>query len=263
MKIEVMDDWSKTVKASAEGPKEVVLSWNGEYRIKDSIIFSGLEKQNFYVVSADPALGEAYIFADTDTIVYNIPYYEGKESYYPLVFTGNRHLIRIRKVYEFENNNYRNLALNPFDQKTVSGVYPHAYDNLGDDKPTMFAAQNAIDGCIATTNHGEWPFGSWGISRRDDALLTVDFGRPVDISEIKLYTRADFPHDNYWVSGVLTFSDGESISISMDKKVQEPHIFQTPKKGVTSVSLGQLIMSDEPALFPALTQIEVWGRNAN
>jgi len=45
----------------------------------------------------------------------------------------------------------------------------------------------------------------------------------------------------------------------MDKKVQEPHIFNITKKEITSLKLGNLIKANDPSPFPALTQIEVYG----
>ena len=69
----------------------------------------------------------------------------------------------------------------------------------------VFAARNAIDGVTANLSHGKWPYESWGINQQDDAQMTLDFGRPVDIDKIVLYTRADFPHDNWWESVTFTF----------------------------------------------------------
>lgn len=64
---------------------------------------------------------------------------------------------------------------------------------------------NAIDGVTENRSHGEWPYASWGINRQDDAKIRLDFGRPVEVDTIVLYTRADFPHDNWWVDGRITF----------------------------------------------------------
>ena len=81
----------------------------------------------------------------------------------------------------------------------------------------------------------------------------------MDIDRIVLYTRADFPHDNWWIQGTFTFSDGSSEIINMDKKVQKPHIFDIKRKGIEWIKLGNLIKADDPSPFPALTQIEVYG----
>ena len=34
-----------------------------------------------------------------------------------------------------------------------------------------------------------------------------------------LYTRADFPHDNWWVQVTLKFSDGSSLDFELEKSV--------------------------------------------
>ena len=90
----------------------------------------------------------------------------------------------------------------------------------------------------------------------------MDFGRKVDFDKIVLYTRADFPHDNWWVEATFTFSDGSSEVVKMDKKVAEPHVFNIEKKNIRWIKLGKLIKADDPSPFPALTQIEVYGTEA-
>ena len=261
MKITVYNDWDHLPKAESEGEEEVVLAWDGEYRKGDIIEFSGITPGEFYVVKADACIDPALVLIKEETVLFTVPFYEKKTSYNPLAFFGNRHIVTIRRSRGYEVNSYKNLALNPFDQHEVSGVYPHASANV-ETRGEVFAARNAIDGCIATLSHGEWPYESWGINRQDDAEITIDFGRKVDIDRIVLYTRADFPHDNYWVEGTFTFSDGTSEVVKMDKKIQEPHVFDIRRPGIDYLKLGNLIKSDDPSPFPALTQIEVYGREA-
>lgn len=261
MKIEVYNEWDHVDKACAEGVSQAVLTWDGEYRKGDIIEFSGLSAYHFYVVKVDAAIESSLIYVKTESIIYTVPFYEKKTSYDPLAFFGNRHYLMIRDAYPHEINSYKNLALNPFDQHDVEGVYPHASANVETRGEAVFAARNAIDGVLATRSHGEWPYESWGINRQDDALLTLDFGRPVDIDEIRLYTRADFPHDNWWVRGKISFSDGTSRIIDMEKHTDTPHVFSgIDKKDILWLSLGELMKADDPSPFPALTQIEVWGR---
>jgi len=263
MKIAVVDDWSKSEKASAQGEKYVRLAWDGEYRKGDSIVFSELTKDAYYVVNVDSCVGEALVLVKDSTITYVVPFYEKKTSYNPIAFVGNRHYVSIREATDYEISSYRNLAKNPFDQHEESSVYPHAYANVETRGEAVFAARNAIDGVVATRSHGEWPYESWGINRQDDAEITIDFGREVDIDEIRLYTRADFPHDNWWVKGTFKFSDGSSETVSMDKHEDDPHIFKIKKNAITYLKLGDLIKADDPSPFPALTQIEVYGKNTN
>jgi hypothetical protein len=262
MVISVYNDWDHVPKAKAEGDDNVVLAWEGEYRKGDIIEFSDLTPDAFYVVKVDGAVDEAFVYITRETVLFTVPFYEKKTSYNPLAFWGNRHLVTIRKAADYEINYYRNLALNPFDQHEESGVYPHAGANVETRGEAVFAARNAIDGCIATLSHGEWPYESWGINRQDDAEFTLDFGREVNFDRIVLYTRADFPHDNYWVEGTFSFSDGSSECVKMEKKIAQPHVFRIEKKNIRWLKLGNLIKADDPSPFPALTQIEVYGVNS-
>ena len=95
-------------------------------------------------------------------------------------------------------------------------------------------------------------------AKREDARLKLDFGRPVETDRIILYTRADFPHDNWWEQVTFTFSDGSAETVRLAKSV-EPHVIPIKKSGITWLTFGQLIKADDPSPFPALTQIEVYG----
>ncbi|MCR4901417.1 MAG: carbohydrate-binding protein [Butyrivibrio sp.] len=262
MKIEVYNDWDHVPKAQTSGEDNLVLTWDGEYRRGDVIEFSDLTPGEFYVVRIDATMAEALVFITKDAVRYPIPFFEKKASYDPVSFFGNRHYISIRYAFDFEVSRYRNLAVNAFDQHEVEGVYPHASANVETRGESVFAARNAIDGIIATRSHGEWPYQSWGINQQDDAEITLDFGREVDIDQIILYTRADFPHDNWWTNGTFTFSDGTSETVEMEKKSGQPHIFHIERRGITWIKLGKLIKADDPSPFPALTQIEVYGTEA-
>jgi hypothetical protein len=259
MKIWIFNDWDHVSKAESEGEDEVVLAWDGEYRKNDFIEFDGLKAGSFYVVQIDAAIAPSLIYTGTDTIIYRVPFYELKESYNPLSFSGCRHYVSIRKARKEEVYSRRNLALNPFDQHDVEGVYPHASANVETRGESVFAARNAIDGSLACKSHGEWPYESWGINKRPDAEFRLEFGIPVDIDEIRLYTRADFPHDSWWTQATVLFSDDSTYILPMEKKIAVPHIFRIDKKAVTSLVLKDLIKAEDESPFPALTQIEVYG----
>ena len=140
-------------------------------------------------------------------------------------------------------------------------MYPHTYANVETRGESVFASRNAVDGLIAADNHGGYPWSSWGINRNPDAEMTVDFGRPVDISRLVFYNRADFPHDAWWTEGTVTFSDGSSVTLPFVKK-DGAQGFSVEKKGVTSLTISHLIKADDPSPFPALVQIEAWGRES-
>ena len=82
----------------------------------------------------------------------------------------------------------------------------------------------------------------------------------MDFDQIALYTRADFPHDNWWVEGTFVFSDGTKEVVKMEKSVK-PHVFSIQRKGITWLKLCNLIKADDPSPFPALSQIQVYGVN--
>lgn len=245
-------------KAEISGPKQAVLAWKGEYEDGDSIVFTVPKKNCFYVVRVDDTMDESYVYGVEEEIVYDIPFNEKKTSYNPKSFTGDRHYMTIRYARDYEIYAYKNLAKNVMDQHRDSGFYPHAYANVETRGEAVFAARNAIDGVTANLSHGNWPYESWGINRQDDAQMTLDFGRPVDFDQIVLYTRADFPHDNWWEQVTFSFSDNTSETVSLQKSV-EPHVIPISRKGITWLNFGRLIRSDDPSPFPALTQIEVYG----
>lgn len=247
------------VKASVCEEKQAVLVYEGEYEPGDTITFGVDKVEAHYVVRVDDAMDEALVYITKPEVVYVIPFGEKKVSYNPAVFTGERHYLTIREAEDYEAGSYRNLAKNVMDQHGDPGCYPHAYANVETRGEAVFAARNAIDGVVANLSHGQWPYESWGINRQDDAEITLDFGRPVDFDKIVLYTRADFPHDNWWVEATVTFSDGTSEILKMEKSVK-PHVFELSGKGITWLKLSQLIKADDPSPFPALTQIEVYGK---
>ena len=59
--------------------------------------------------------------------------------------------------------------------------------------------------------------------------------------------------------GDIYLFDGTSETVELEKSV-EPHIISLERKGITWLTFGQLIKADDPSPFPALTQIEVYGR---
>ncbi|MDD6691495.1 MAG: carbohydrate-binding protein [Lachnospiraceae bacterium] len=265
MKIQVQNEMGQEL-AKAEGEERVSLFFEGAYQEGMHIVVSGLSPEHFYVFSPDAAIAPSLVFVRAEAFTYEIPFGEKKTGIAENAFSGNRHLAAIRTAEAFEWSGIRNLALNPADQHGEVKVYPHATANVETRGEAVFAARNAIDGVICQNSHGEWPFESWGINRDPNAELTVDFGRMVDICEIRLYTRADFPHDNWWIQGTLSFSSGASMTFPMDKKTDTPHVLQFGTNeapglsGISWLKLGKLIPSQDPSPFPALTQIEVMGR---
>ena len=251
-------DGNGVIKAEAYAEGQVVLAWKGEYGEGDRIVFRAGSIDTFYVLRADDVMDESFVYLTREEIVFDIPFEEKKLCYNPKAFTGERHYLTMRPAEEWEVNRYRNLAHNPMDQHGDTGYWPHASANVETRGESVFAARNAIDGLLANDSHGRWPYGSWGIKMQDDAELTLEFGRPVDFDKILLYTRADFPHDNWWTQVTLTFSDGTEETVELEKSSRS-HVIPLVRKGITWLKLGRLIKADDPSPFPALTQIEVYG----
>lgn len=255
-------DRDGAIKAEGCAAGQVVLAWKGEYEEGDKIIFSVGNTDAFYMIRVDDTIDESFVYITRNEIVFEVPFEEKKYSYNPKSFTGERHYLTIRPSDEYEIAGYRNLAVNPMDQHGDTGCWPHASANVETRGEAVFAARNAIDGVLANDSHGKWPYESWGINMQDDAEMTLEFGRTVDFDRIVLYTRADFPHDNWWTSVTFTFSDGTEETVSLEKS-SKPHILSIERKGIKWLKFGKLIKADDPSLFPALTQIEVYGTESS
>ena len=252
-------DENGAVKSSVCGEERAVLVYEGAYCEGDTITFTTDAVNQHYVVRVDDTMDEALVYITKPEVVYGIPFNEKKVSYNPKSFAGEKHYLTMRTAEAYETAAYRNLAKNVMDQHGDPGCYPHVYANVETRGEAVFAARNAIDGVVSNESHGEWPYESWGINRQDDAEMTLEFGRPVDFDRIVLVTRADFPHDNWWVKATFTFSDGTTEVVDMEKSVK-PHEFRIEKMGITWLKLSNLIKADDPSPFPALTQIEVYGK---
>lgn len=247
-----------TVVAEASGRKEVNLALEHTYQEGDKVVFKPDERNAFYILQADDALGEALVYVTGD-VVYEIPFGEKRVCYSPKIFSGNSHLITARCAAAEETAAYRNVALNVMDQHGDTHCYPHATANVETRGESVFAARNAIDGVTANHSHGCWPYGSWGINQNPQAKLTVDFGREVTIDKVQIYLRADFPHDSWWTQATLRFSDDTKVTCALEK-TDEGQEFSFPEKRVRWVCLEQLIRADDPSPFPALSQLKVFGR---
>lgn len=245
---------------SASGEDFADLVVNRKYEEGDRIVIKASKHDIYVNLQVDDALEKSFVYLKSDAD-YVIPFNEKKASMSPRTFDGELHYIYIETAREDEIRSYRNLALNPCDQHRESGYYPHATANVETRGESVFAARNAIDGIRANLSHGEWPYGSWGINRQDDAELTLDFGRKIRTNKIVFYTRSDFPHDNWWVSATVTFSDGTKSRFDLTK-TSKAQAFDIEEKEITYLKVSELIKADDPSPFPALTQIQVFGYNA-
>ena len=251
------------VLAQASNESRCVLAYNNEYQEGDTLVMRTTETNVFLVMQLDDAMGEAFVYQKTPELVFVIPFGEKRISYSPKTFYGNKHVLSVRKATEAEIAMHKNLAKNAYDQHGDPGCFPHAYANVETRGESVFAARNAINGNICNASHGAWPYESWGINRQDDAEIVLDFGRTVEIDSMVLVTRADFPHDNYWKQVTFTFSDGTTLVHNMEKSCEPHYIPLEEKKKVEWIKLNQLIKDEnDPSPFPALSQWEVYGKEA-
>lgn len=254
-------DSKGVVLEKVQEEKEINLVLNRTYERGDYIILSEIKAPCYLVMQVDDALGEALIYVTENEILYTIPFDEKKVCYSPKSFYGDLYVLSVRYAKQEEIVGYRNLAVNVMDQHEFKGYYPHASANVETRGESVFAARNAIDGIKCNTSHGEWPYGSWGINQRKDATIKVDLGRTVEVDKLILYTRADFPHDSWWTQVTVTFSDGTAIKYDLEK-TKKAQVLRVPKKKINWVMLSELIKAEDESPFPALTQIEIYGKES-
>lgn len=256
--LKVLDKNGNTICVSS-GEDQVNLVCTAQYQEGDRIVVETQEESIYLWIQVDDALGASLCYV-TGNVSFDVPFGEKRICYSPKCFYGNRHYIYAKVAREDEILAYRNLAKNVLDVHGEVNCYPHAFANVETRGESVFAARNAIDGITENRSHGEWPYSSWGINMQDDAEMTVDFGREVEVDKIVMYTRSDFPHDNWWKKVTLAFSDGTEIEWEL-KKQSTPHVLSIDTKKISWVKLYKLIKSDDPSPFPALSQIEVYGKD--
>lgn len=221
-----------------------------------------VEQPNTYVyVRFDDTFEESLVYFNNETVWdYIIPMTaESKTAMKDSAFSGKGRYVSARLALEEEINAYQNLARNRHATYLDEGIFPFAHANVETRNNPTFFARNAIDGIFANDDHGSYPYQSWGINQKDDAALTIEFGREVSIDKIALTLRCDFPHDTWWNEVTLEFSDGSSEKITLEK-INTRQFTTIETRTVTWVKMCRM-QKGEPGPFPALTQIEVYGVN--
>ena len=260
IKFKVLNAAGHTLMTCDAAPR-VSLVYTAAYCPGDRIALEINTPGRYCWVQFEDSMPEALVYIQKREINFHIPFAEQAITYSPKSFTGDRHVIRARLAEPWEIATRRNLAFNPYDEHGDTGFFPHASANVETRGEAVFAARNAIDGIFENSSHGEYPYQSWGINRDPNAELHLDFGRPVLLDELRLTLRGDYPHDNYWTCATVEFSDGERMTLSLTND-RAPQRFPRPApKTVTGLVLKELIQAEGPSPFPALTQIEAWGRD--
>lgn len=258
IKLKIISDSGYTL-LTADSGEFCSMVYSSEYKEGDRICIETDTPGSFWVIQLDDALPPAVVYLTEKEYSYYIPFGERRRVCSPKAFSGDYHLISARKAIDEEIYSCRNIAFNPYDQNGIEGSYPHASANIETRGEAVFAARNTIDGVFANNSHGEYPYQSWGINRRADAEMKIDFGVEVEISTLRITLRADFPHDNYWTKGKVVFSDGTEMELNFEKTAN-PQSFSFEPKTIKWLVIKDLIKSDEPSPFPALTQVEAFGK---
>lgn len=259
LEIQIQNSGRTVSKACEEN--FVSLCYKNAYVPGDRIVMRSSQR-GYYWVCLEDSLSPVLAYFTGKSFEFEIPFDEKRASYSPKCFTGNKHLLWVRAATDEDIGTRRNLAFNPLDHHQNNTLFPHAYANVETRGEAWFAARNAIDGNVESGGHGAYPYGSWGINRQADAELTIFFGRPVRIDQLVITLRADFPHDNWWKTAEITFSDG-STEILQFSKSSRPQSFSITPRIVDSLKMHDMHPDEtDPSPFPALTQLEAWGADA-
>lgn len=259
---------------TACAPERISAVYYAAYNKGDLITLELGEVDRYVVIQFEDTMPPALVYVRQQRIVFPVPIADPAVPepipYSPKSFVGNCHIIRARFATPGEIAARRNLAFNPYDNESYgtgpfgngkdTGFYPHTFSNI---KATSagFAPRTAIDGVLENAAHMMWPYQGWSNDRKPEAELTIDFGRPVTIDELRLTQRADFPHDSWWTAATVRFSDGSKELLEM-KKSALPQVFSITPRTVTSLTLCELKKHEDASLYTALTQIEAWGVEA-
>ena len=250
------------VKFKAYG-EEIDERYSGEYAPGDKFRIELCDTE-FVKLSLDETLAESIVYVPDGTFEFTVPFdYERRACYGPVAFSGDSHRIRCSEPTEAEIYSERKISLNSHDRHNVPKYFPHAVANFVTREDPCFFERNAIDGVTDNLSHGPYPYHSWGGGLREDLEFEVHFGMDVEVSEVALYLRADFPHDTYWREMDIEFSDKtrmhinlEGVAAAQSFKLDEPKVTEYVKL----TGFKQQRLEDGSLSFAALTEIEVYGK---
>ena len=249
------------VKFKAYG-NEIDEHFHGEYEVGDKFRIE-LCDGSFVKLRLDPTLAESIVYVPDGTFEFTVPFdRERRACYAPGAFDGDDHRIVVSEPTEAEIYDDRLISLNSHDRHNVPKYYPHAVANFVTREEPCFFERNAIDGVIDNSNHGDFPYHSWGGGLREDLEFEVHFGTDVEVSDVVIFLRADFPHDTYWKECDVEFSDGTKVHANFVKTADGQKVDFEPKttEMVKLTGFKQQRLEDGSLSFAALTQIEVYGK---
>ena len=249
------------VKFKAYG-NEIDEHFHGEYELGDKFRIE-LCDGAFVKLKLDPTLAESIVYVPDGTFEFLVPFdRERAACYAPGAFDGDDHRIVVSEPTDAEIYDERLISLNSHDRHNVPKYYPHAVANFVTREDPCFFERNAIDGVIDNSNHGFFPYHSWGGGLREDLEYELHFGTDVEVSNVVLFLRADFPHDTYWKECDVEFSDGTKVHADLIGTADGQKVSFEPKttEMVKLTGFKQQRLEDGSLSFAALTQIEVYGK---
>lgn len=250
-------DKEKNVLAKQIGT-EISFSYDKAYCEGDVIRIES--KIDTYIsVQFDETMAESVIYIPNKSFNFEIPFGKQLVGFDANAFSGQTHKISAKELSDEEIYSYRKISLNSHDNHGKAKCYPHAYANFVTREDPCFFERNAIDGVCDNSGHGCFPYHSWAGGAREDLIYTLDFGTTVETDKIVFYLRADFPHDTYWKSVDVEFSDGSIIHADFQKTADGQEI-TFEKKETTFVRLVNFKQAVYPLSWAALSQIEVYGK---
>ena len=263
--VEVQDGSGKRIAVATSSLKKgsATLTLKHEYQPGDRIIAHGPQWMTLHISDEVPDCGVYLSDAAHGSLTFEVPYGSGEQhtgsAYSSGSFTGPSHKLTVSPLAKRSRLIRRNLALNSCDSRTTSpAFFPHASTNSVSRDAYNFEARNAIDGASSNGHHGEWPYQSWGPLIRTDLWWKLEFGREVQIDTLRIMLRTDFPHDSYWKTAVVEFSDGTSLPLEMTS-TSDFQDFPFPAKKVSWLRLTRLVSAEDR--WSALIELEAWGKD--
>ena len=250
-------DINKDIKASYEG-ENIDILYDSCY--KEGDVMSVKCDSDFVSVSFDESQKESIIYVPEGEFTYPIPLGKALIAFDAASWERDCHRIVVRPVSEEEAYGTRNIALNSVDFTDNKRSFPHAWSDFVTRNEPTFEAKNAIDGVCENKGHWGYPYQSWAAGAREDMTYRVDFGCEVEVTDLVIYLRADFPHDTYWKSFAIRFDDGSKFYADFKETHEGQQVTLPEPKVTTYIELVDFKQAVEPLSFAGLTQVEVIGK---